>query len=492
MASFNITSLSTTPETLTSGELGFVSRDGAMVVPSGNAVTLGDQSDLVVYGTITARSAAVKFDKDGSLTVGTGGAIVSTRGMAINLGDDAGTSHIVNGGEIVGATSGIHFVQFDTPFGIGSAVYQTTLINSGKIIGQRDHGAVIPVWDLPGDGGHSIVHNSGTILGEKSGLLVRSSGFYGTVTRFELHNSGLIEGMTGDAIRNESTGPFDVINSGQIVSHNGTAISLSRSVINTGEIIGDITVQSTYIGRGGLVVGTVKGANTMIGGDEGDAFDGREGANLLVGHGGDDTLSGGSGVDRLFGGDGNDKLDGGEDDDTLNANAGDDTIFGGTGNDILVGQDGSDILDGGDGNDTMDGGAGDDTLEGGDGKDILRGRAGEDDLAGGLGRDFLTGGEGADTFIFRALAETVVGNNRDQILDFEKGVDAITVAGLSPGVFEFRGTDAFDPSGNPELRLRETVTGSTIIQIDADGDGTQDAEIRVANVTGLTAEDFVL
>jgi serralysin len=140
----------------------------------------------------------------------------------------------------------------------------------------------------------------------------------------------------------------------------------------------------------------------------------------------------------------------------------------------------------------MDGGNGDDVLEGGDGNDILRGRNGEDELAGGLGRDFLTGGQGVDNFVFRALAETEVGANRDQILDFEQGVDLIVVAGLSPGVFEFRGTAAFAPSGNPELRVFETATGSTIVQIDGDGNGVADAEIRVGGVTGLTADDFVL
>ncbi|SMX37420.1 hypothetical protein MAA8898_01138 [Maliponia aquimaris] len=86
----------------------------------------------------------------------------------------------------------------------------------------------------------------------------------------------------------------------------------------------------------------------------------------------------------------------------------------------------------------------------------------------------------------------MAGASRDQILDFQKGVDIIVVAGLSPGVFEFRGTAGFAPSGNPELRLFETATGSTIVQFDADGNGTIDAEIRVANVIGLTATDFVL
>ncbi len=93
--------------------------------------------------------------------------------------------------------------------------------------------------------------------------------------------------------------------------------------------------------------------------------------------------------------------------------------------------------------------------------------------------------------MFRALAETEVGANRDQILDFEQGLDLIVVAGLSPGVFAFIGTAGFAPSGTPELRLNETATGSTIVQSDADGDGIADAEIRVGGVTGLTADDVV-
>jgi serralysin len=160
---------------------------------------------------------------------------------------------------------------------------------------------------------------------------------------------------------------------------------------------------------------------------------------------------------------------------------------------VLVGKDGADYLSGGNDNDMLDGGGGNDTLYGDHGNDILRGDTGEDILFGGLGRDFLTGGEGADSFDFATVDASVVGANRDQILDFEQGVDVIDVTGLSPDVFEFRGTAAFDVAGaNPELRLFETSTGSTILQIDINGDGITDAEIRIASVTGLTASDFLL
>ncbi len=323
-------------------------------------------------------------------------------------------------------------------------------------------------------GGTSEVSNTGTISGTLDAIVATSLSISESLTLF---NSGTI------------TAPDDAIGAG----------SGADSVINLGTIWGDVALGAgadTYRANGsGVTEGLVEGQagnDTLLGGDLADDLDGGGDDDKLVGRGGDDILAGGGGNDVILGGAGNDDIDGGANNDTLNGNAGDDTILGDLGNDILVGQDGSDFLDGGADNDTMDGGNGDDVLEGGDGDDILRGRAGEDDLAGGLGRDFLTGGQDADNFVFRALAETVVGANRDQILDFEQGADSIVVAGLSPGVFEFRGTAAFAPSGNPELRLFETPTGSTIVQLDADGDGIADAEIRVANVTGLTAEDFVL
>ncbi|MBW4982965.1 M10 family metallopeptidase C-terminal domain-containing protein [Mameliella sp. CS4] len=97
------------------------------------------------------------------------------------------------------------------------------------------------------------------------------------------------------------------------------------------------------------------------------------------------------------------------------------------------------------GDDTLNGGSGDDVLEGRAGNDILRGGAGADELAGGDGRDFLIGGVGADSFVFRNVNETVVGANRDQIIDFEQGLDTIVLGSLAPGVLEFIGTAPFPP-----------------------------------------------
>ncbi|WP_417208481.1 calcium-binding protein [Antarctobacter sp.] len=218
-------------------------------------------------------------------------------------------------------------------------------------------------------------------------------------------------------------------------------------------------------------------ANVMQGNGGANRLEGRDGSDSLFGGGGDDTLDGGTGNDRLRG-------DGGD--------GGDDTLIGGTGNDRLIGQGGNDVLSGGEGDDTLDGGSGGDDLAGGDGSDVLRGGDGEDDLSGGTGLDFLTGGVDADCFKFASIGDAGLGADRDQILDFEKGLDLIDLSEVAAGTLDFRGTGAFAPSGNAELRLLETPTGSTIVQIDVDGNGTVDAEIRVANVAGLTAGDFIL
>ncbi|WP_417208016.1 calcium-binding protein [Antarctobacter sp.] len=385
---------------------------------------------------------------------------------------------IVNEGTIHGETESAIYVRGGT---------NTRIENHGTMTANGSQGTI----EFHA-GTNSYILNTGIMSGvgqttANATILTRST---------VLVNSGTISSAEGRTVVFESD-DNTVRNSGSIfgqVSFQGGA----DTVINTGQI-GSVTLgggADAYHGFGnGVTTGEVQGNagnDTLAGGNLADHLVGGEDDDKLVGRSGDDTLDGGTGNDFIQGGTGNDYIEGGADNDTLNGNADDDTLNGDAGNDLLVGQDGSDVLDGGANNDTLDGGNGDDVLEGGTGNDILRGRNGEDDLAGGEGKDFLTGGQGADNFVFRSLADAGIGADRDQILDFEQGVDLIVVAGLSPGVFEFRGTAAFAPSGNPELRLVETASGSTIVLLDNNGDGTQDAEIRVANVTGLTADDFVL
>ena len=159
---------------------------------------------------------------------------------------------------------------------------------------------------------------------------------------------------------------------------------------------------------------------------------------------------------------------------------------------VIAGDLGDDVLIGRQGADSMSGGAGNDVLRGDGGDDVLDGGAGQDLLIGGLGTDFLTGGADADVFMFVSAAEAGLGAARDQILDFEQGVDVINLAGVVPGAFTFRGTDGFTGTGAPELQLIETAGGGTVVQFDTDGDGSADGGIRVVGVSGLTADDFIL
>ncbi|SMX39538.1 calcium-binding protein [Maliponia aquimaris] len=389
---------------------------------------------------------------------------------------------------------GINFYQnIITPDGLTNS--RITVGDTGSIYARRN-GAILA------GGTNNAFANHGTIAADFTGLTILGAGF-------SVLNTGSITARFEAIIiaQDYTYASLRIVNSGQIATlePTGSAIYFSfdsytrADIVNSGQILGRVSLTNQadrYENIGtGVASGQVQGYagnDTLVGGDLADLIDGGADHDLLIGRAGNDTLTGDTGNDTIIGGAGDDRIDSGSNDDMLNGNAGSDTIFAGDGNDIVVGQDGNDYLDGGADNDTMDGGADDDTLEGGAGNDILRGRGGEDDLAGGLGMDLLTGGPGADNFVFRALAESVVGANRDQVLDFEQGADLIVVAGLSPGVFEFRGTLPFAPSGNPELRLFETATGSTIVQVDADGNGSVDAEIRVADVTGLTAVDFVL
>jgi Ca2+-binding RTX toxin-like protein len=477
MASFVLDTLSTTSQNLSGTEFGILTPNASLIT-SGTAITLTPGAgftltQISVGGTITSHTSGARaIQGSGSgivIDIGPQGSITSLRDEALFLTVTDNFLYITNYGVVKGFSDGL---QTNVSGGVG----RDTIINHGVFSGTTG-----PALDIIFSNGRFSITNTGTITSGESAAIRTSDSSGGTATAL-VKNSGEIIGGGGSG--------------SVVVSYDGS--TGEDIILNSGTMIGDVLLEGNadrYDGNGGVVNGVIVGAagnDTLLGGSQSDHMLGGTEDDLIVGRDGDDSLFGEAGGDRIIGGGGNDVIDGAADSDTLSGNSGDDTMTGGTGDDLLVGQEGADQLDGGDDNDTLDGGAGDDILEGGNGNDILRGRSGEDELAGGLGRDFLTGGQGADSFVFRSISEAGLGAARDQILDFQPGVDLIVVAGLSPGVFEFRGTNSFAPSGNPELRLFETPTGSTIVQIDADGNGSIDAEIRVAGVTGLTAEDFVL
>lgn len=175
-------------------------------------------------------------------------------------------------------------------------------------------------------------------------------------------------------------------------------------------------------------------------------------------------------------------------------NRGDDDITGTNGRNILKGLGGDDILDGLGGNDDLYGGTGDDKLYGGSGDDDLVGSSGDDLLVGGLGNDYLVGGTGEDTFEFNSIRESVVGVKKDVIKDFHRSeFDVIDLSGIDANEdrggnqkFSYIGSSAFhDKAG--ELRFSAGVLSG-----DVDGDGRADFQIKVAGVTKMFADDFIL
>ena len=257
----------------------------------------------------------------------------------------------------------------------------------------------------------------------------------------------------------------------------------------------------------------------------------------------DDTLNGTSGANHLTGGAGDDTLLGGGGNDVLDGGAGANYLDGGTGSDVLIGGGIDDVLEGGTNplagdSDTVDlsalmtkvfvdlsdtamqmthlgkteqildvenaiGGAADDLLTGNDaantltgnaGNDTLSGGSGDDVLIGGTGRDLLTGGDGADRFVFQAPGDSTPGTLRDQILDFQQGVDRIDLSGLehySYGLLTLIGDAPFSHRAG-EIRQHLLHGGDVIIDADLNGDGTADFEIDVKIDHLLTVSDFVL
>ncbi len=115
-------------------------------------------------------------------------------------------------------------------------------------------------------------------------------------------------------------------------------------------------------------------------------------------------------------------------------------------------------------------GMGDDTISGGTLEDFLVGGAGADRLNGREGNDSFIGGGGADVFAFT----TMPGN--DRILDFASGLDKIDLSAF----------------GITAANVRSTKTdANTLIDVDADRNGTFDFQITLVNAPPPAPTDFI-
>nr|WP_256449632.1 M10 family metallopeptidase C-terminal domain-containing protein [Novosphingobium sp. G106] len=128
----------------------------------------------------------------------------------------------------------------------------------------------------------------------------------------------------------------------------------------------------------------------------------------------------------------------------------------------------------------MSGGNGNDILVAGDGVDVLNGGDGDDVLYGNAGKDTLTGGTGADKFVYTGFGDSGVGAGlRDVIMDFVSGEDRVIM-----GALHITAAD---------LHFASYANGTgTVLQIDADHNGSVDFEIQFNNAIGLTLADFLI
>ncbi|MFT4961237.1 MAG: serralysin [Paracoccaceae bacterium] len=130
-------------------------------------------------------------------------------------------------------------------------------------------------------------------------------------------------------------------------------------------------------------------------------------------------------------------------------------------------------------------------MRGGGGRDILSGGTGDDIICGGKGLDTMSGGSDADIFKFNKISHSPNSTNRDTIQDFNAAEDVIDLNKIIPWSLSFIGANAFKITGAGEVNY--TVEGNNgIIQVDSDGNGVVDMQIKVKNVTFFTEFDFLL
>lgn len=397
----------------------------------------GDGNDIIYYG---GSGGAGSDYIEGNPDIGTGG--------SGGAGDD-----VMAGGEGLEGGDGSDYL-WDGSYGQGGAgndVIHSAFSSGGA---GRDVFFGVNIDRAPLEAGDKIVLDKQHLVTAFTG---RPGDFIITAT------GGIQVDENGDGVADWSDDDFawDSDNDGvpdQVYDAHYTADDFLRLALDTGPFLND-------------------GAQTMVG---------TKAAEFFYGGAGDDDLSGGGGNDFVFGGFGHDTLSGNAGDDLLVGNGNDDRLYGGSGDDELDGGDGNDTLSGSLGDDFAYGGAGDDLIAGGegddrllgdDGKDRLNGGDGDDIIAGGKDADILTGGDGSDRFVFASGDSGATLGARDQITDFESGVDKIDLTAF----------------GLPKANITQGANFD-LLSVDQGGDGTIDAVIVVTLRGGahLSESDLVI
>ncbi|MCQ0988851.1 calcium-binding protein [Jiella marina] len=440
MADEIISSDSSIARTLSAGDDLIVTQDSTLTTFDFSApiTTTGGANQIAILGGLVGLGGQDALSASGNsflqFTVGSLGNVVSTNNTALDIDGLTSLFEFSNAGSVQGDTDAVSVTSAN-----GSAA-GVEFVNTGTVSASGD--------GLDVNSGGTVYATNGYGASIVSAL---ESGFEIQATRFELTNSGSIQGRltaisVSPNIASSSAIPVYIFNDGSIQSSNSDGIFISTgngttienngliagenegiqlldgvgvaTLTNTGTISGStgygvyVNDQAVEINNTGEIIST-DSAGILIQDTLGETLD----RSYLTNSG---TISGRYGLfsvsvtgespisvvnTGLITGavdlsDGNDFLNNtGDIGSNVYLDAGNDMyngfgdshvqggIYGEEGDDVIVGGHNSDVLYGGSDNDQLFGGLGEDELYGGTGSDILRGGAGGDIVNGGDGFD---------------------------------------------------------------------------------------------------------
>ncbi len=318
------------------------------------------------------------------------------------------------------------------------------------------------------------VVNNGLIAVEGYAPVGMSFDDSGTLIKFTNTGSIVATAYAGGKDSIGLLGDASFFNTGSIVADVAFRVPIydqrSNDIHNSGHIGGRIELDagSDSIANGGSIDGTI------VLGSGNDSYDGQSGhlsGGGVFGQDGDDTLTGGVDNEIFDGGAGNDVINGGGGTNTASyedALAGVTVSLASTLAQNTVGA-GVDILSG---IKNLRGSEYGDTLSGNSSDNTIEGRAGSDVLIGAGGSDTLTGGLGSDIFRFVALLDLTAAGDHITDFSYQDTIDLSAIGGLS-----FIGQAAFSHVAG---QIRYGFVGdTTIVEVDANGDGAVDGRIVI-------------